>query len=112
MRFPLRALLAAGVILLPGAVLAQMVIAEPPPMAGEVVVAPPAGVVVVPPQMMGPPTIEDARMIAMANGLVTVEDVDTRFWDGNYEVEGTDQAGEDIEIVIDGQTGQVLEIDD
>jgi hypothetical protein len=112
MRSPLKTFLAAGVFLFPGAALAQMVIAEPPPVAGEVMVAPPpAGAVVAAPPVLGPPTLEDARMIAMASGIVVVEEVDTRFWDGNFEVEGINEAGEEIEVVIDSATGEVLDID-
>ena len=29
-------------------------------------------------------------MIALMHGMVVVEDVDVRMWDGNYEVDGTD----------------------
>jgi hypothetical protein len=83
--------------------LAQTVIVEPPLMPGEVLVGPPV--------VVGPPTMEDARLIAMAHGVVVVEDVDHRFWDGNYEVEGQDAYGEDIEVVIDGETGSVLDIE-
>jgi hypothetical protein len=46
----------------------------------------------------------------MANGVVVVEDVDRRWLDGNFEVEGRDAYGEEIEVVIDGQTGAVLDI--
>jgi hypothetical protein len=103
-------LVAAALSAVPGAALAQTVVVEPPLMPGEVMVGPP--VVMMPPVLMGPPTEEDARMIAMAHGVVVVEDVDHRFWDGNYEVEGEDQSGDDIEVLIDGQSGAVLEIDD
>jgi hypothetical protein len=82
--------------------LAQTVIVEPPLLPGEVIVEAPV--------VVGPPTIEDARLIAMANGVAVVEDVDRRFWDGNYEIEGRDLYGEHIEVVIDSGTGAVLDI--
>jgi hypothetical protein len=47
----------------------------------------------------------------MANGVAAVEDVDRRWFDGNYEVEGRDQYGEEIFVVIDAETGAVLDID-
>jgi len=103
-------LFAAAVAAVPGVALAQTVIVEPPLMPGEIMVEP--SVVIGPPVLMGPPTMEDARMIAMAHGVMVVEDVDRRFWDGNYEVDGEDQNGNDIEVVIDAETGEVLDIDD
>src|SRR3712207_8522553 len=48
----------------------------------------------------GPLTEDDAVAIAMMNGIVTVEDVDSRMWDGNFEVEGADGSGNDMEITI------------
>lgn len=81
---------------------AQTVIVEPP-MPGEVIIAPEG--------FVGPPTMEDARLIAMANGVVTVEDVDHRWVDGDFEVEGRDAYGEEIRVVIDAETGAVLDID-
>lgn len=111
MRFPSATLLAGAVLLAPGAALAQMIIAEPPPMAGEMAVGAPQPMMP-PPMMMGPPTVDDAAMIAMAHGMAAVEDVHRRFWDGNYEVDGTDRFGENIEMLIDADTGEVLEIDD
>jgi hypothetical protein len=46
----------------------------------------------------------------MANGVMVVEDVDRRWLDGNFEVEGRDASGEEIEVVIDAETGAVLDI--
>jgi hypothetical protein len=91
--------LLGSLVLGSAAATAQILAAEPPPTA-------PEGAI------MGPPTVEDAAMIAMASGMVAVEDVDRRFWDGNFEVEGTNAAGEDIEIIIDAQTGAIIDIDD
>jgi hypothetical protein len=105
-----RSALLGALALAPTAVLAQMVIEEPAVVVGEPVVAVP--VVAVP--VVGAEGVTDdvARMIAMANGIVEVEDVDEHFWNGNFEVEGTDASGNDLEITIDGQTGAVLEVDD
>ena len=96
-----------------------LVIEEPAAAAEErvvvrapVVVQEPA-VIVEPPVVYGGPIgDEDAVAIAMANGVVEVEDVDKRFWDGNFEVDGTDASGRDLEVTIDADSGVVLEIDD
>jgi hypothetical protein len=110
-----RSALLGALALAPTAALAQMVIEEPAVVVGEPVVAVPAvGTPVVAVPVVGAEGVTDdvARMIAMANGIVEVEDVDEHFWNGNFEVEGTDASGNDLEITIDGQTGAVLEIDD
>jgi len=96
----LRCAVALAVALAPAAASAQFVIGEPPMMMDEAMA--PAG----------PMSEEIAVHIAMMNGVAVVEDVDHRFWDGNYEVEGTDMTGEDIEVTIDGMTGAIIEIDD
>ena len=101
-----RAAICGALILAPVAASAQMVIGEPPIMAEEEMMVAPL------PPMGGPLDAEGAAMIAMANGIATVEDVDHRFWDGNFEVEGIDVTGEDVELLIDGATGAVLEVDD
>jgi hypothetical protein len=54
---------------------------------------------------------EDARAIAMMNGMVDIDEVNTT-WRGNFEVEGTDASGDNIEVTIDAETGAVLDIDD
>jgi hypothetical protein len=93
----LRSALVAAVAMAPAAAFAQFVIPEPP-----LLMEAPAG----------PLGEEDAAVIAMMHGIAVVEDVDTRIWDGNFEVEGTDVTGEDMVITIDHDTGEVLEIDD
>jgi hypothetical protein len=95
-------LFAAAVALAPAAALAQYLVPEPP------VAVIPAPLAVVP---TGPMTEEDAAMIALMHGMVVVEDVDVRMWDGNYEVDGKDLTGEDIVVRIDPHTGEVLDID-
>ncbi len=103
----LRSALLGALALAPTAGLAQMVIQEPALIVGE-----PA--IVVQPPMVGAAGImaDDARVIAMMNGVAVVESVDKRWWDGHYEVEGMDAMGEDLEVTIDGETGAVMEIDD
>ena len=104
-----RSALFGALALAPAAALAQgLVIQEPAMVVQEPMVVVPAPVVVGP-EGIG---VEDARAIAMMNGLVTVEDVNTRWRDGTYEVDGTDASGEDLEITIDAATGEVLDIDD
>jgi hypothetical protein len=111
----IRSTLIAALALAPSAALAQMVIEEPPMMADEIIVVPgepvPEAPIIAAP-MTGPLVAEDAVAIAMMNGFVTVEDVDQRMWDGNFEVEGADAGGQDLEITIDAETGAVLDIDD
>jgi len=101
-----RAALCGTLLFAPAVASAQMVIGEPPLVVEEEVIVAPL------PPMSGPLDEEGAAMIAMANGIATVEDVDHRMWDGNFEVEGTDVTGEDVELLIDGGTGAVLEVDD
>ena len=91
------------------AVVAEPVVVEEPVVAAPVVAVPTVPAPVIAP---GGVTEGDAQAIAMAAGLVSVEDVDHRVWDGNFEVEGEDASGDDAEILIDGQTGAILEIDD
>ena len=99
----LRSVVAATIALAPAAAFAQSVIPEPPMIesAAPMMMAP-----------AGPLGEQDAVAIAMMHGVAVVEDVDVRIWDGNFEVEGTDAMGEDIEVTIDHDTGAVLEIDD
>ncbi len=109
----IRSAFIGALVLAPAGAYAQMVIQEPAPVAGEtVVIQQPATVVVPAPVVTGPIGAEDARAIAMMNGLVTVEDVNTRWRDGDFEVEGEDASGNNMEIRIDAETGAVLEIDD
>lgn len=53
---------------------------------------------------------EDAREIAMMNGVVSIDDIELRS-NGDYRIEGEDASGDDMEITIDGDTGDVLDID-
>jgi hypothetical protein len=98
--------LAGTLLFAPGAALAQMIFQEPAMVVQE------PGTVVQEMMIVGPIGVEDARAIAMMNGLVTVEDVNTRWRDGDFEVEGEDASGNHMEIRIDAETGAVLEIDD
>jgi hypothetical protein len=49
---------------------------------------------------------EAAREIAFQNGVVMIDDVD-RTLDADWKIEGHDTWGNEVEIVIDGQTGAV-----
>ena len=116
MRNPLRPALIAGVILLPAAAFAQMplepvlVIPEPVIIDEPVIIQEP-DVYVQQPMLGGELFEEDARAIAMMNGMVEVDEVDTRMFDGNFEVDGFDASGDDIEMTIDAETGAVLSVD-
>ncbi len=48
----------------------------------------------------------------MANGIVAVDKAHRRWLDGNFEVNGQNAAGKEIEVVIDSRTNSVLWIDD
>jgi hypothetical protein len=106
----LRLTLIAALAILPSAALAQTVIVEPPMLPEEAILVPMEPMPEAP--LMGPLDEEGAATIAMMNGIAAIDEVDHRMWDGNFEVEGTDAAGEDIEMVIDAETGEVLDIDD
>lgn len=109
MQMIVRSVLLGALALAPTAALAQLLVEEPLVIGEPVVVGVPVGVPVIGPEGL---TEEDARVIAMMHGMVEVEDVDERFFDGNFEVEGADAAGNDLEITIDGETGEVIEVDD
>ena len=109
MRDVLRSALFAAVTLAPAAAFAQYVVPEPAVIPEPAIVVEPPAVALAP---AGPLTAQDAAVIAMMNGIAVVEEVDLRFWDGNFEVEGTDSMGKDLVMVIDHDTGAVLDIDD
>ncbi len=108
----LRPALVVALALVSGTAVAQTVIVEPPMLPEEAVVIVPPEPLPPAPMVMGPLDEQGAAQIAMMNGVAMVDEVDRRFWDGNFEVEGTDGAGEDIEVVIDSETGAILDIDD
>ncbi len=54
-------------------------------------------------------TAEQAIEIAKQQGVVTVKEVDRD--DGEWEVEGRDASGREIEVDIDAKTGKVLKVD-
>jgi len=116
MRHVTRYALAGALSLIPAAALAQgaVVVEEPPLIIEEPAMYGAPAVVVTEPAVVpggGPLGVEDARAIAMMNGLATVEDVD-RTWGGDFEVEGEDVSGRHLEVTIDADSGAVLEIDD
>ena len=106
----IRSMLIATLALAPAAAFAQTVIVEPPMMPDEVMILPGEPMPEAP-MMMGPLVEEDAVEVAMMNGIVEVEDVHRTFG-GDFEVEGADATGDDLEIVVDAETGEVLDIDD
>lgn len=113
MRMVARYALVGAFALSPAAALAQ---AYPVPMQERLVIEEPVivderDVVIREPVVYGPIMEEDAVAIAMAYGVVEVEDVSKRWIDGNYEVDGTMADGEDVEVTIDADSGAVIEID-
>ena len=101
--------LLAALAFAPAAAGAQGVYADPLVIQEPMVMQQPT--VAVP---IGPEGIyaEDAAAIARMHGIVYVEDVDRRMWDGNFKVKGEDARGETLVIRIDSRTGRVLKIDD
>ena len=118
-----RSVLTAALVLAPAGAFAQglvnlapvqppVVIEEPVVVQEPVIVQEPAVVVEEPIIIQQGPVSEDqAVAIARLNGLVAVREVN-RTWRGNFEVEGTDRSGEDIEVYVEAETGAVLDIDD
>jgi hypothetical protein len=49
---------------------------------------------------------EAARQIAWEQGIVTITDIDATI-DGDWDIEGTDAGGNDVELEIDGATGAI-----
>ncbi len=49
---------------------------------------------------------QDARMIAMDHGVSTITDIDGTL-DADWHITGTDDWGHDVELVIDGRTGEI-----
>lgn len=49
---------------------------------------------------------DQARMIAMQNGVVTITDIDGTM-DADWHIEGKDAWGHDVEMTIDGSTGTI-----
>ena len=86
-----------------------LVIQEPVVVQQPMVVQQPLVRVPIGPEGIG---AADAAAIARMNGIVYVEDVDRRMWDGNFKVKGEDARGETLVMRIDSRTGEVLEIDD
>ena len=49
---------------------------------------------------------EEARFIAMENGITEISDVDGTL-DADWHIRGTNSWGHEIELVIDGATGEI-----
>jgi hypothetical protein len=72
------------------------------------VAAPTAAMAFVWPFPFSQPSIpeEEARAIAIDHGFAQVTDIDGTI-DGDWRIEGTDELGNELELVIDGSTGAV-----
>ena len=95
MHSSLKSALAAAIALAPTAAFAQLMVEEPVIIEEPAMVVEEPAIIVDEPVIVGPSGImaEDARTIAMMNGMVTVDDVSERWRDGNYEVDGEDAVG-------------------
>lgn len=58
----------------------------------------------------GPVTAAEARDIAAENGVLA-ESVEYNNGSGRWEIDGRDQAGRDVQMDIDANSGQVVEMD-
>lgn len=54
-------------------------------------------------------TVDDARDIALANGVIAIRKIE--FDDGQWEVEGRDRADRRVEMKIDPRTGEVAQLE-
>jgi hypothetical protein len=77
-------------------------------LLGALLAAPAAAFAFVWPEPFPQPSIpeEEARLIAIDHGFATVTDIDGTI-DGDWHIEGTDAFGNELELVIDGNTGMV-----
>ena len=69
-------------------------------MAQTVGVAPPA------PTTM---SVDEARDIAVMNGVVAIRKIE--LYDGKWKVEGRDQAGHGVDMQIDPRTGEIAHLE-
>ena len=70
----------------------------------------PDGTVIGAPELDEPMTAADARDIAADNGVAT-DSVEWNSGSGRWEIDGRDEAGRDVQMEIDGNTGSVVQMD-
>jgi uncharacterized membrane protein YkoI len=61
------------------------------------------------PAVAEPVSIEDVRALAFDKGIVKIEEVELD--DGVWEVEGYDANGREIEMKVDGASGQIVKLE-
>ena len=54
--------------------------------------------------------MDEARLIAADAGVVAIESIEMDD-DGRWEIEGRDNAGQDMDIEIDAMTGRIVSLD-
>lgn len=54
-------------------------------------------------------SIEEARRIAAQNGISAIREIELD--DGHWEIEGTDRAGNKLEMEIDARSGKVVKME-
>ena len=86
------------------AALLMVVVAAPFASAQTMGVGPP-DVVVMPP----PSPVDNARNIAMMNGVVDIRKID--FYDDYWHVEGRDQSGHSVSMTIDPRTNTIAHLE-
>jgi hypothetical protein len=60
---------------------------------------------------LGPPgiSVDQARDIAVMNGVIAIRKIE--LYDGNWKVEGRDEAGRHVEMQIDPRTGAIAHLE-
>jgi hypothetical protein len=75
-------------------------------IAGALVLSPAAAMAFVWPFAQPSVPEEEARAIAWGQGVAVVDDIDGTL-DADWHVRGKDEFGNEVELVIDGQTGAI-----
>jgi len=79
-------------------------LAVPPCASAQTVGVAPPEVVIAPPS-----PVDNARNIALMNGVVDIRKIE--FYDDNWHVEGRDQAGHRVEMTIDPRTNTIAHLE-
>ncbi len=62
-----------------------------------------------PPAISGPLSVDQARDIAVMNGVIAIRKIE--LYDGTWHVEGRDDAGRRVEMQIDPGSGEVAHLE-
>ncbi len=62
-----------------------------------------------PPTISGPLSVDEARDVAVMNGVVAIRKIE--LYDGTWHVNGRDQAGRRVEMQIDPRSGEIAHLE-